>query len=68
MEIVVAYADYQLYAFRNVIYLGVLIGILLKLPAMDQKTTQNDRSVVPRKPIRISKVVPLDLLEASIEK
>lgn len=40
MEIVVAYADYQLYAFRNVIYLGLLVGILLKLPALDKKLIQ----------------------------
>src|SRR5579863_10547353 len=37
MEIVVAYADYQLFAFRNVIYLGLLVGILLKLPILDGK-------------------------------
>lgn len=36
MEIIVAYSDYQLYAYRNVIYLGLLIGILMKLPALDQ--------------------------------
>jgi O-antigen ligase len=37
MEVVVAYADYQLFAYRNVIYLGLLVGILLKLPALDKK-------------------------------
>jgi O-antigen ligase len=36
MEIVVAYADYQLFDFRNVIYLGLLVGILMKLPALDE--------------------------------
>ena len=37
MEIIVAYADYQLYFYRNVIYLGLLVGILMKLPALDTK-------------------------------
>ncbi|MHB8597385.1 MAG: hypothetical protein ACYDER_11315 [Ktedonobacteraceae bacterium] len=37
MEIIVAYADYQLYFYRNVIYLGLLVGILMKLPALDKK-------------------------------
>jgi hypothetical protein len=36
MEVVVAYADYQLFFFRNVIYLGVLIGIILKLPEIEK--------------------------------
>jgi cell division protein FtsW (lipid II flippase) len=38
MEIIVAYADYQLSFYRNVIYVGMLAGILLKLPALDQET------------------------------
>jgi len=37
IEIMVAYADYQLYIFRNVIYVGLLFGILMKLPALDTK-------------------------------
>jgi hypothetical protein len=37
MEIIVAYADYQLFFYRNVIYLGFLVGILLKLPTLDEK-------------------------------
>lgn len=37
MEVVVAYADYQLFAYRNVIYLGLLVGMLLKLPALDEQ-------------------------------
>lgn len=36
MEVIVAYADYQLFFYRNVIYLGLLIGILMKLPALDE--------------------------------
>jgi len=37
MEIVVAFADYQLYFYRNVIYLGLLLGVLMKLPALDKQ-------------------------------
>lgn len=36
MEILVAYADYQLFAYRNVIYIGLLAGILMKLPELDK--------------------------------
>jgi hypothetical protein len=37
MEVVVAFADYQLFFYRNVIYLGMLCGILVKLPILDQQ-------------------------------
>jgi O-antigen ligase len=37
MEIIVAYADYQLFFYRNVIYLGLLAGILMKLPELDKE-------------------------------
>lgn len=36
MEIIVAYADYQLFFLRNVLYLGLLTGVLMKLPALDE--------------------------------
>src|SRR6266436_141163 len=39
MEITVAFADYQLFLYRNVIYVGLLIGILMKLPALDESNT-----------------------------
>lgn len=59
MEVVVAYADYQLYAFRNVIYLGLLIGILLRLPAIDEKVTEatSEKGVTIARP-----ALPPDLL------
>jgi hypothetical protein len=41
MEIIVAFADYQLFFYRNVIYLGLLAGILMKLPSLDDKKEQN---------------------------
>lgn len=37
MEITVAFADYQLFFYRNVIYLGLLVGILMKLPLIEQR-------------------------------
>jgi hypothetical protein len=37
MEIIVAYADYQLSFYRNVIYVGLLAGVLMRLPKIDQK-------------------------------
>jgi hypothetical protein len=35
MEIIVAFADYQLSFYRNVIYVGILAGVLMKLPQID---------------------------------
>jgi O-Antigen ligase len=44
MEIIVAYADYQLYNYRNVIYVGLLIGVLMRLPVLaEKKTGRSDR-------------------------
>lgn len=42
MEIIAAYSDYQLFFYRNVIYLGLLAGILMKLPAMDKEKEQTE--------------------------
>jgi hypothetical protein len=36
MEIIVSFADYQLFFYRNVIYIGLLAGILMKLPELDE--------------------------------
>jgi cell division protein FtsW (lipid II flippase) len=45
MEISVAYADYQLYFYRNVIFLGLLLGMLMLLPKLDaQKETINAKA------------------------
>lgn len=35
-EIVVAFADYQLFFYRNVIYIGLLAGLLMKLPEVER--------------------------------
>lgn len=49
MEVIVAFADYQLYFFRNVIYIGLLAGVLMRLPALDEKreysTHETTRSI-----------------------
>jgi hypothetical protein len=34
MEVIVAYGDYQFYFYRNMIYIGITLGVLLKLPAI----------------------------------
>jgi hypothetical protein len=41
MEVAVAFADYQLYFFRNVIDLGLLAGLLVKLPTLDKEQEEN---------------------------
>jgi hypothetical protein len=35
MQVILAFADYQFYFYRNVIFIGILFGILMKLPALD---------------------------------
>ncbi|GHO43283.1 hypothetical protein [Ktedonospora formicarum] len=37
MEVIVAFADYQLYFFRNVIFFGLTMGILMKLPDLEER-------------------------------
>jgi len=39
MEVVVSFADYQLFFFRNVIYLGCY-AYLVKLPILDSQNTK----------------------------
>lgn len=46
MEIIVAFADYQLFFYRNVIYIGLLAGILMKLPELD-KEEEKTRAEIP---------------------
>lgn len=48
MEIIVAYADYQLFFYRNVIYLGLLAGILFKLPTLDAAQQGGERNETTR--------------------
>ena len=36
MELIVAYADLQLYTHRNMLYVGLLAGVLMRLPVCDE--------------------------------
>jgi hypothetical protein len=38
MEVILAYGDYQFFFYRNMIYVGVALGVLMKLPAIERKT------------------------------
>ncbi len=42
MEVIVAYSDYQFYFYRNMIYVGVLLGVLFKLPAIARATSSGE--------------------------
>jgi O-antigen ligase len=44
IEVFVAYSDYQLFTFRTVIYFGMLMGILLKLPVIDKQKMESECS------------------------
>lgn len=50
MEVVVAFADYQLFFYRNVIYLGLLCGMLVKLPILDQQASQQQKEISADEP------------------
>lgn len=43
-ELIVAYGDYQFYTYRNVIYTGLLAGILMKLPALEKNELEREAS------------------------
>ena len=34
MEVILAYGDYQFFFYRNMIYVGIVLGVLMKLPAI----------------------------------
>jgi hypothetical protein len=38
MEVILAYGDYQFFFYRNMIYVGIALGVLMKLPAIERKT------------------------------
>ncbi|HZU70445.1 MAG TPA: hypothetical protein VFA09_24450 [Ktedonobacteraceae bacterium] len=47
MEIMVAFADYQLSFYRNVIYVGMLAGILMKLPSIEKQHAKETSQPCP---------------------
>lgn len=50
MEIPLAYGDYQIYFYRNVFITGLLMGILLRLPAIDAKAAVETATGKARRP------------------
>jgi hypothetical protein len=36
MEVILAYGDYQFFFYRNMIYVGIALGVLMKLPAIER--------------------------------
>jgi hypothetical protein len=43
MEVIVAFADYQLFLYRNVINLGLLAGVLARLPLLDKEQEESQK-------------------------
>jgi len=76
MEIVLAYSDYQFFFYRNMIFVGVVLGVLMKLPTIAR---QSLGEVIPEpgesadlthlKPVRLhrraSASAPIPLLPAA---
>lgn len=64
MEIMVAYADYQLFFYRNVMFMGLLIGVLLRLPSIESRQPpaepeDTDANPRDRMYVRDSQATPL---------
>jgi O-antigen ligase len=36
MEVILAYGDYQFFFYRNMIFVGVILGVLMKLPTIER--------------------------------
>ncbi|HLY32016.1 MAG TPA: O-antigen ligase family protein, partial [Ktedonobacterales bacterium] len=59
MEVILAYSDYQFFFYRNMLFIGVLMGVLMKLPAIARQAsgethvnTEDSAVVEPPTPIR----------------
>lgn len=44
MGIVIAFADYQLFFYRDVVYMGLLAGVLVKLPVIERREMRDVES------------------------
>ena len=44
IELPLAYGDYQLFFYRNIFYLGLLMGMLMRLPAIDRAQMASSHS------------------------
>lgn len=58
MEIPLAYGDYQIYFYRNIFFTGLLMGLLLRLPAIDDKMVA-DREAAEAEAERRSRRSPI---------
>ena len=47
MQIVIAYADLQLTFYRNMIYLGIMLGLLVRLEALDAPPAEAEAAAEP---------------------
>lgn len=45
IEIPLAYGDYQLYFYRNIFYLGLLMGTIMRLPSLDEPAPVNQDTI-----------------------
>jgi O-antigen ligase/polysaccharide polymerase Wzy-like membrane protein len=74
MEIILAYGDYQFFFYRNMIFVGIALGVTLKLPAIARKLAgeepkgsddlgEDDAPVETRPRARARLQVPLALPE-----
>jgi hypothetical protein len=41
MEVIVAYSDYQFFFYRNMLFTGIVLGVLFKLPAIARAASGN---------------------------
>lgn len=48
MQILVAWADYQLYFYRTILFTGLLMGMLMRLPAIDADATNARKEIAGR--------------------
>lgn len=51
MEIPLAYGDYQLFFYRNIFFLGLLMGAVMRLPALDTPAEEVDATSADDKPV-----------------
>ncbi len=50
IELPLAYGDYQLFFYRNIFYLGLLMGMLMRLPDLDTKDAPDAKMSAKRRP------------------
>jgi O-antigen ligase len=62
MEVILAYGDYQFFFYRNMIFVGVILGVLMKLPAIEHaslgKPGEWDGDLTASAPQKPSRLAP----------